>query len=179
MPEITRTLRMSDHRRFRSVSLHLFFIALAAALLYSRLSESIALRASSLGAGDVLAPLTRVDLAAHDRNLLIVVRSGCKVAEDSMGFYRELAQLAAAGATRAGIAAILPDNETVSRNLLRIHGLDVPAVPGVALSSLKLHWTPTLVLADRRGVVLKLWEGQLSASAQAEVLSAIGVSQAR
>ena len=166
---------MSDLSRMRSIGINVFLIVTAATILYSQLSSALDTRAAALRPGDNLPPLAGIDFSTNDRTLVIAVRAGCPFAEHSMPFYRRIAELKRRRATTAGLAVVSPDSEGVSRNLLRIHDVDIPAAPATPLSSLKLHWTPTLVLANRAGIVLRVWEGELSPAAQSDVLAAIGV----
>jgi peroxiredoxin len=129
--------------------------------------------ASSLKAGDHLAGLSAYDWKAHDRTLVLALRKGCHFCEDSMPFYRKLANLEELNRIDAHVVAVFPDDAPTVQQLVQKEQLPVQALPAVALDQMKVQGTPTLILVDQQGRVSKVWEGQLAAPGEEEVISAI------
>lgn len=164
-------------RRIASIIAFQTIIAVVGGVaLYRILGDRIERRNATLHVGDRLPPLAAVDISLHDETLVMAMRAGCEFVERSMPFYRRLAELRARGATRVAMVAVSPDSDDMLRTLLRIHAVDVPRAALVPLKSLKLTGTPMLLLVDRRRRVLRLWDGSLSPSGEADVLQAIGVT---
>jgi thioredoxin-related protein len=124
-------------------------------------------------AGDKLNRLDGWDWSAHDRTLLLILRKGCHFCEDSAPFYqRLLAQRKQDGSTTAIVAAF-PDTAEAVKQVVQSEGLELQTLAGVPLEKLKASGTPTLLLVDRSGTVLKAWIGMLSPKEELEVIKAL------
>lgn len=124
--------------------------------------------------GDKLTPLNGWDWGAHERTLVLVLKKGCHFCEDSAPFYeRLLVQQKRDGSTTAVVAAF-PDAADVVKEVVQLEGLDVPTLAEVPLEELKASGTPTLLLVDHRGTVLKAWIGMLSPRQELEVMAVVG-----
>jgi|HubBroStandDraft_6_1064221.scaffolds.fasta_scaffold357070_2 hypothetical protein len=71
------------------------------------------------------------------------------------------------------IVAIFPDTSDVVKRTLQSEGLSFDAIPSVALSAFKVEGTPTAILVDQNGRVIKAWVGELSAAQQEVVLDTL------
>jgi hypothetical protein len=127
----------------------------------------------SLKVGDHLRGLSAYDWKAHDRTLVLVLRKGCRYCEDSMPFYRKLTDLEKSGRIDAHLIAVLPDDAAAVQQLAQAEQLPVEWLPSIALDQLKVRVTPTLILADRQGSILKVWVGELTASGETDLIAAI------
>ena len=123
--------------------------------------------------GDQLPSLPAYDWKAHDRTLVLALRNGCRFCEESIPFYRKLAELEKSNQLDAHLIAVFPDDLADVRRLVETERLAVEAFPGIELSQVKVEGTPTLILVDRQGRVSKVWIGELAAAGQAEVVTAI------
>ena len=122
-------------------------------------------------AGDKLTRLDGWDWGAHDQTLVMALRKGCHFCEDSTPFYQ---RLVAQQQASSPIVAIFPDTADAVKEVIQSEGLSgVPALSGVPLEKLKVDGTPTLLLVDRSGTVLKAWIGMLSPREELEVMMAI------
>jgi len=133
----------------------------------------------SLKVGDQLPSLPAYDWKAHERTLVLVLKNGCRFCEESIPFYRKLAELEKSNQTDAHLIAVFPDDPAAVRQLLETQRLAVEAFPGVELTQLKVEGTPTLILIDRQGRVSKVWVGELEAAGQADVVTAISKAGAK
>lgn len=117
----------------------------------------------------VQIPLPKYDWAGTDRNLLLVLSEGCQFCSQSAGFYQQLT--AEIGNNRGvKLIAIFPQDVNSAKQYHRQLGLSLDTVMQVPLSTLGVAGTPTLILADNKGFVKKLWTGRLSAQGEADVL---------
>jgi thioredoxin-related protein len=123
-------------------------------------------------AGDRLTRLDGWDWAAHDRTLVLVLRKGCHFCEDSAPFYQRLVAKQEQDAPNTAIVAVFPDNADAVKEAVHSEGLAVQALAAVPLERLKVPGTPTLLLVDRSGTVLKAWMGMLSPRQELEVMRA-------
>lgn len=127
---------------------------------------------SSLSAGQYL-PASISATLDHDKTLLLAIRRGCHFCEDSMPFYRTLAQMEHSHRLSAHVLAVLPDDPASVQFLLKAQKLNIDARPNIPLDSIFVSGTPTAILADRHGKILHTWEGELPPSKQAELISAV------
>ena len=112
-----------------------------------------------------------VDWQANGNTLVLVLTTGCEYCSESAPFYRRLA--AELPRQRVHMTAVLPQTVEEGREYLRKLEVDVSDVRQSSLEVLKIHATPTLVLADEQGVVLNVWLGQLSADKQQQVIETV------
>jgi hypothetical protein len=59
------------------------------------------------------------------------------------------------------------------QSYLRSHFLLIDAVVRLANAGLRIAATPTLLLANRSGVVAQVWQGKLQPQTEAEVIAAM------
>jgi thioredoxin-related protein len=123
--------------------------------------------------GDQLPGLHAYNWKAHDRTLVLALRNGCHFCEDSMPFYRRLAQLEQSNQIGVHLIAVFPDDPAVVRQVVETQQLTIEVVAGFELGQVKVQATPTLMLVDEQGRVYKVWMGQLPAAGEAEVIAAI------
>ena len=123
--------------------------------------------------GDQLPGLHAYDWKAHDRALVLALRSGCHFCEASMPFYRKLAKLEQSNQIGVHLIAVFPDDPAVVRQVVETQQLTIEVVAAFELGQVKVQGTPTLMLVDEQGRVSKVWMGELAATEEAEVIAAI------
>ncbi len=124
-------------------------------------------------AGDRLTRLDGWDWAAHDRTLVLALRKGCHFCEDSAPFYQRLLTEQKRDGSSTAIVAAFPDAADVVKQVVQSEGLEVQALARVPPEKLNVSGTPTLLLVDRSGTVLKAWIGMLSPREELEVMQAL------
>jgi len=133
----------------------------------------------SLKVGDQLPSLPAYDWKGHERTLVLALRNGCRFCEESIPFYRRLAEQEESNQIDVHLIAVFPDDAEAVRRLMETHQLAVEAFPGIELSQMKVEGTPTLILVDRQGRVSKVWIGQLEAAGQEDVMTSISKAGAK
>jgi thioredoxin-related protein len=123
--------------------------------------------------GDKVARIEGWDFGAHGETLMLVLRKGCHFCEDSAPFYQRLVTQQRQSGSHASIVAVFPDPADVAKEVVQSEGLAVEAISGVPLERLNVNGTPTLLLVDRTGMVLKAWMGVLSPRQELEVMRAV------
>jgi hypothetical protein len=124
-------------------------------------------------AGDQLPGLHAYNWKAHDRTLVLALRSGCHFCEESMPFYRRLAKLEQSNQIVVHLIAVFPDDPAVVRQVVETQQLPIEVIAGFELGQVKVQATPTLMLVDEQGRVSKVWFGELPAAEEAKVIAAI------
>jgi hypothetical protein len=116
--------------------------------------------------------LANLDWSQADQTLIMAMSTSCHYCSDSGGFYRRLADLVA---TRPAIRllAVLPEPVEESQRYLDQLGVKVAAIRRVPLSNLSVSATPTLILADKSGLVNAVWVGRLSPTQEQEVVESL------
>lgn len=127
---------------------------------------------TEIRAGDKLTSLNGWDWAAHDRTLVLGLKKGCHFCEESVPFYQRLVAQQRSETSKLAILAIFPDSADAVKEIVQSEGLEVQALGGVAFETLKISGTPTLLLVDKNGTVLRAWSGMLSPRQEAEVMGA-------
>lgn len=123
--------------------------------------------------GSQLPSIPGYDWSAHDRTLVLALKHGCHFCENSIPFYKRLITLSQSRQVE-GLAAIFPDEPQQVADEVQAGGLEgLPVFSGLALNAFSVTGTPTLILVDRRGRVLKDWVGQLTSSEEQEVIAAL------
>src|SRR5216684_4449592 len=97
-------------------------------------------------AGDQLPGLHAYKWNAHERTLVLALRSGCHFCEASMPFYRKLAQLEQSSQLGVHLVAVFPDDPAVVHKVVETQQLAVEVLPLFELVQVKVQATPTLML---------------------------------
>lgn len=113
-----------------------------------------------------------MDWKASRLTMLVVVREGCHFCTESAPFYRRLS--AETRNTGVRVVFLLQQHET--QDTKYVDALVVPAAERqqADFERMNIRGTPTLIVVDRKGAVVKAWEGKLTASEEKEVLTLIG-----
>ena len=118
--------------------------------------------------GDVLGDVG-LEFSAVSKTLIVAVQSRCQFCAASMPFY---ARLMASRPSTVRVVVVTPGGAKEGALYVKEHGfapdLVIPFQPALTIKA-----TPTLILADQRGVVEASWTGLLSKDREAEVLRAI------
>lgn len=133
---------------------------------------------TQLRPGDSIAGVNEINWGQHKKTLVMAMRVGCQYCTESAPFYRRLAHMAQAGETAAQLVAALPDDPASARAYLASEQISIPSVE-IDLNKVGITGTPTLVLVDQRGRVLRKWVGVLSELQQDQVRKAIESSPAK
>ncbi len=104
------------------------------------------------------------DAEHQSRSVVVFLNSGCAYCAQEMPFYRALQGLAAARSVRLYAASVEAKDEL--SKYLQANGLtSFAALPKTSVPALPA--TPTILLIDEHGLVLKSWRGVLSAKQKA------------
>lgn len=125
-------------------------------------------------AGEVAPAIEGVSYTAAKQTVVLYVRNGCHFCEASMPFYRDLV------GSGARVVAIGPDVPDVLRAYLNENELDIPNVGLVTKETwTKMVGTPTLVVVDASGHVVKSWIGLLPEKDQQAVFASLGIKRSQ
>jgi hypothetical protein len=114
--------------------------------------------------------LPGLDWGQSDRTLLIVLSTTCRFCTESAPFYQRLAQEKAKAGGNIRMVAVLPQGVEAAQKYLGEHGIAVDQVRQAAPGAAYAEATPTLIMVDRTGSVIKTWVGKLPAEKEAEVV---------
>jgi len=115
-------------RRFKeTLELVTSIIVIAAVLLFgfvvyrSSIHPAEAVQAAEPEVGTVLPALPGYSWGQHGKTLVLAMRTGCHLCEDSLPFYREIFTSEKVGKSKAYLVSVLPDAETAATNMLQTH----------------------------------------------------------
>ena len=115
--------------------------------------------------------LTR-DWSDSQQTLVLVLSTECKYCTASAPFYRRL--LAQTSVNRhTKLLALFPQSSTESKKYMDALDVKFDHVEQVAPASVGAKGTPTLILVNASGVVIRTWEGLLPPDKQTEVLASV------
>jgi len=121
------------------------------------------------------ADFINVDWGKSDRTLLLVLQEGCHFCSESAPFYQRLAH-ETAQMSGIHLVAVLPQDVAEGSKYLNSLGVSIEDIRQAQLDSLGVSGTPTLILIDAKGVVMKSWVGKLSSDRETEVLNQLHAS---
>jgi hypothetical protein len=149
--------------------------AVADRFIVQRFSASTTEATSGFTTGDpVTTDVDELQLGRARLSAVVVVNSTCGFCIDSAGFYRRLAALEGkAGGSFQTLIVSLRGIEDATAFASR-HQLDLTHTrPTPQDVPAKIPGTPTLVLVDAKGRVTGSWVGKLTATQEAEVITAV------
>lgn len=118
--------------------------------------------------GDKVA-LANFDWSKSDKNVLLVLRVGCRFCSESAGFYKNLVQQS--NGKNVNVVAVLPQGKEEAEKYLKDLGISGIQVRQSELDPLKVEATPTIIVADHEGKVTNVWLGKLKPEKESEVLA--------
>lgn len=118
-----------------------------------------------------VASIPDFDPSGNGKNVLLVMMKGCRFCEESMGFYKTL--LAQRPLLGTDFMAVFPHDTEETKTYIAAYGLGHINVKHARLAELNVGSTPTIIVTDSRGVILRVWIGKLSEEREREVLSFI------
>ena|SRR5271166_4203759 len=107
-----------------------------------------------------------------DRTVVLALSKGCHYCSDSAPFYRRLVERARRS-PRLQVVAVLPQSEEESREYLGSLGVSIGHVKQASLDTLGVQATPTVILVDAAGKVVRSWVGELPADEETRAIEAI------
>lgn len=111
--------------------------------------------------GDTLPALPSYSWGEHEHSLVLAAQVDCPHCKASVPFYQQLQSMVAASTNRVGVVAVFPNSPDKVRAFLDRFHLDIPAVSSTPLQHLAVSGTPTLILTDSKGTVIRVWIGEL------------------
>lgn len=152
-----------------NASIILLSILLGYALVRNYIIPSRTTRLTGPKPGDQLTQFGTARWSKHRRTLVLALRSGCHYCEQGTPFYKRLVQMQASSGVDFGLLAVLPDDAEAAQGYMTSEGLGLTFEPGIALDKAGIRFTPTLIVVNPDGQVVKSWVGVLSAKQEAEV----------
>ena len=126
-------------------------------------------RARAVAAGDRLATIPNLDWKQHRYTLVLALNTGCHFCEQSVPFYRNLAERQEHGGMDLDLVAVFPNDPAQVRQFMSVEGLRVRSVAAVPLEKLRVNATPTVILVGSDGRVERSWIGLMDPPEQLEL----------
>jgi hypothetical protein len=133
-----------------------------------RASETMA---RPLEPGTKLGSINGMDFQKAPVTVALVLQSQCPYCAASVPFYRRLVEMKKSTAFQLVVASLESTSTTTA--YLKDKGLEVDAVSSLKPGEMSTPGTPTLIVIDRKGIVLDSWIGQLGMSQEQAVVSRI------
>ena len=124
----------------------------------------------SITVGDRLPKVAGIDWNQHRRTLVLALNTGCHYCEESVPFYRKLAQQQRTDGDDLEMIAVFPNQAETVRRFTAQEDLPIRSVAGVPLDELGVVATPTLILVNRDGRVERSWVGILTTRQELDLL---------
>jgi len=125
--------------------------------------------AKAIAAGDKIS-VPNVSWEKSNRTLLVVLALGCHFCSESAPFYKRITDEARKSGN-VQIVAVLPQSRAEGQKYLSDLGVPVDDIEQADLRSIQVAGTPTLILVDKRGVVIDGWFGKLPSEQETDVIS--------
>ncbi len=113
-----------------------------------------------------------MDWAKSEKTLVMALSTTCHFCAESTPFYQKLVGQKT-GRSDVRLVAVMPQPVEDARHYLTEHAISVDEVRQASLNSIKVRGTPTLLLVDNGGVVVRSWVGKLPPDKEKEVVDAV------
>lgn len=110
-----------------------------------------------------------IDWPKSNKNVLLVLSKGCRYCTESAEFYKKLIQQT--HDKNVQITAVLPQPKEEAEKYLSEIGISGVEIRQSQLESLNVGGTPTIIVADDKGVITNVWIGKLSSDEENEVVN--------
>jgi len=176
-PKSTETdlrLRFEKYSSVASVvAIILVIVVIAGLLVQGYVRRSWQARQSQAAQQAALASIPRINLSDYQKTLVLLLNVDCGFCLRSLPFYQRVMQATAVNGNRTQIIALFPNAESEVSTYITRNKLTCRYLHGVDFSKFRVSGTPTILLADKDGNIVRSWEGQLPTEKEDEVLQAI------
>lgn len=155
-----------------SAAVYLVAALVGCFVLYVLVAPQIQLPAATPSATLDQALSSEIGVIPGGHTVVLALRTGCVYCTRSIPFYRVLVDTYRDSET-VHITAVFPDDAGVVTAYLRIQQLEVRAVPNQRLAAIKVVATPTVLILDPQGRIIKAWVGLLPPEGEAQVTTVL------
>jgi hypothetical protein len=124
-----------------------------------------------ISAGTMVS-LPGVDWGVQGKTLVFALQKGCHFCSESAPFYQRLVR-ETREQSGLHLLAVLPQETDDARQYLSELNVPIQEVRQSPLRALGVSGTPTLILVDSHGAVIKSWVGKLTSEQETEVLNMV------
>lgn len=128
---------------------------------------------TKLQAGQVFPRVGGIDYNEAPRTLIIMMSTKCRFCVASLPFYERMMDEKNYGKESIHIVAAFPNSPDEVKEFVVEKQFSVETVAGLDLAEVGLLFTPTLILVDKSGKILKSWAGQLTPDGEKNVFEAL------
>jgi peroxiredoxin len=121
--------------------------------------------------GESIVPFEGAPFSASRASIVLIVRSTCVFCTESMDFYRRISSRRAA--TGVQIIAVAPEPIASLQKYLDNYAFEVDHLSELPKGGYKVSGTPTMILVDRDGRVIKSFQGKLNTEQEDEFLKSL------
>ena len=112
--------------------------------------------------------IDNLETSQNSKNVLFVMMKGCHFCEESMEFYKKTIQQNQNKSVK--FVAVFPPNSKEIENYLHSYGISGVEIKYSELSKIDVDGTPTIIVADQNGRIVKTWSGKLSSTGEKDFL---------
>ena len=128
---------------------------------------------AGLQKGKPFGEVSRVDYRGSEQTLLIAMNTNCSYCQESLPFYRKLADTQPPGNKSLRIVALFPNKAEQVAKYVRANQFNIDTVADVDLRGLGVSGTPTMILVNNKGEVKNFWLGKLADKEAEEVIRSL------
>ncbi len=115
--------------------------------------------------------LPDIDFSQKDKTIIVALKKGCHFCTESAPFYQRLVQ--AAGEKGVRLIAAFPHSVEEGQGYLKELNVPITEMKQADFAALSVGGTPTVILADKNGEIIKAWLGKLSPEKETEVINSL------
>lgn len=127
-------------------------------------------RAPAISTGTQLPSSSKFNPRGAKATIVLALSTECRFCTESLPFYGRLAGLSQVKGGQVQLSVASVQKQAPMSEYLLSHDLRVPTIVAISESALRIAVTPTLILTDEVGRVIKVWEGKLLSAAEEEVV---------
>lgn len=117
--------------------------------------------------------LANVNWSGADRSIVLAISSHCGYCIRSTSFYHRLSDEKISRHGKTKLVAVMAENSSSAASFLEQNHVSVDQIATAPLSDVGVDATPTILLVDSHGKVLREWIGLLDPSTEKQVFSQI------
>ena len=121
--------------------------------------------------GAAFPQLPAIDFSKSQKTLLVAMDSKCDYCNESLPFFKNLAENIRARSNDARVIALFQSEE--SKRYVEQNQLNMDVVFGVDFKALNLSAIPAIILIDNNGTILDLWFGKPSKNSEEQIIKGL------
>lgn len=131
---------------------------------------------SATSVGFVIDIGESTEIEQAERTLVLALDARCRYCAEDAPYYKAIASRLGANVRKYQVVALFSNPRIEAEDFMRRHGLTFQFRHAVDFRAIRVNSTPTLIVTDRAGRIVRFWVGRIGSAQEREIALALNLS---